>query len=102
MPEETAPVSDEAQIKLALESLGYHPVFVPLHALRKMYPLCRNAEFQITVTCVRREYDWVLVDVEAGDTTQQHFGLAVDYGSTTIVMQLVDLNSGAVLCEKTG
>lgn len=100
MPDEHAPISDAARIKLALDSLGYNPVSIPLSVLKKLYPLCRNADFDITVTLVRREWDWVLTEVEAGDTTKQHFGLAVDYGSTTIIMQLVDLNSGAVLCEK--
>ena len=100
MPDENAPISDAARIKLALDSLGYNPVSIPLSVLKKLYPLCRNADFDITVTMVRREWDWVLTEVEAGDTTKQHFGLAVDYGSTTIIMQLVDLNSGAVLCEE--
>ena len=100
MPDEHAPISDAARIKLALDSLGYNPVSIPLSVLKKLYPLCRNADFDITVTMVRREWDWVLTEVEAGDTTKQHFGLAVDYGSTTIIMQLVDLNSGAVLCEE--
>ena len=99
-PDETVPISDAARIKLALGALGYTSVSIPLHILRKLYPLCRNAQFDITVTMVRRQWDWVLTDVEAGDTTKQHFGLAVDYGSTTIIMQLVDLNSGAVLWEE--
>ena len=100
MPDEHAPISDAARIKLALDSLGYNPVSIPLSVLKKLYPLCRNADFDITVTLVRREWDWVLTEVEAGDTAKQHFGLAVDYGSTTMIMQLVDLNSGAVLCEE--
>lgn len=100
MPDETAPISDAGRIQLALASLGYQRVSVPLHVLRKLYPLCRDAEFDITVTMVKREWDWILTDVEAGDATNQHFGLVVDYGSTTIVMQLVDINSGSVLWEE--
>ena len=100
MPDENAPVSDADRIKAAMETLGYAPVSIPLHVLRKLYPLCRNANFDITVTMVRRDWDWVLTDIEAGDTVNKHFGLAVDYGSTTIVMQLVDLNTGAVLREE--
>lgn len=100
MPDETAPISDAGRIQLALAALGYQRVSVPLHVLRKLYPLCRDAEFDITVTMVKREWDWILTDVEAGDATNQHFGLVVDYGSTTIVMQLVDINSGSVLWEE--
>ena len=97
MPTEDAQVSDEKRICLALETLGYHAVTIPLRVLRKLYPLCRKADFDITVTLVSRDKDWVIADVEPGDTRQNHYGLAVDYGSTTIVMELVDMNSGAVI-----
>jgi len=100
MPTEEIPVSDQKRIELALNTLGYEHVTFPLKVLRKLYPLCRNAGFDITVTLVHREYDWVVTDVEAGDQTGSQYGLAVDYGSTTVVMQLVDLNSGAVIGEE--
>jgi len=101
MPTEEIPVSDRQRIALALEALGYASVTFPLKVLRRLYPLCRNANFDITVTLVHREFDWVVTDVEAGDTTAHHYGLAVDYGSTTIVMALVDLRSGAVIAQET-
>ena len=100
MPTEEIPVSDRQRIALALEALGYAPVTFPLSVLRKLYPLCRDANFDITATLVHREFDWVVTDVEAGDTTAHHYGLAVDYGSTTVVMALVDLRSGAVIARE--
>ena len=99
IPTEETPVSDQRRIALALEVLGYENVTFPLEVIGKLYPLCRNAGFDITVTLVKREFDWVVTNVEAGDTTAFHYGLAVDYGSTTIVMQLSDLNSGAIIEE---
>ena len=99
MPAEDLPVSDHRRILLALEALGYDNVQVPLATLQALYPLCRKADFDITVTLVRRESDWVLQQVEAGDTTKHHYGLAVDYGSTTIVMALVDMHSGKTIGE---
>ena len=101
MPTEDVALSDQRRIELALNTLGYEPVFFPLQTLAKLYPLCRNANFDITVTLVHREYDWVVIDIEAGDTTARHYGLAVDYGSTTLVMELVDLNSGAVIARES-
>ena len=101
MPTEEVSISDQKRIELALNALGYEQVTFPLKVLHKLYPLCRDAGFDITVTLVQREYDWVVTHVEAGDTTAFHYGLAVDYGSTTIIMQLVDLNSGAVIGEET-
>jgi uncharacterized 2Fe-2S/4Fe-4S cluster protein (DUF4445 family) len=100
MPTEEVAVSDEKRIRIALESLGYEHVQIPLATMRRLYPLCRDAGFDITVTLVRREADWAVMDVERGDTRQHHYGLAVDYGSTTIIMQLVDMNSGAVVGEE--
>ena len=100
MPTEEVPVSDEKRIRIALEALGYAHVQIPLAVLRRLYPSCREADFDITVTLVRREADWVVTAVEPGDTRRHHYGLAVDYGSTTVVMQLVDMDSGAVVGEE--
>ena len=100
IPTEELAVSDQKRILLALQTLGYEHVTIPLSVLRKLYPLCRDSGFDITVTLVQRELDWVVTDVEAGDQRQHHYGLAVDYGSTTILMQLVDLDSGAVVGEE--
>lgn len=97
MPTEDAPVSDQKRIQLALNALGYENIVFPLPVLRKLYPLCRDCGYDITVTLVYRETDWVVMDVEPGNTSAHHYGLAVDYGSTTVVMQLVDMNSGAIV-----
>ena len=100
MPTEDVAVSDQRRIQLALETLGYEHVTMPLRVIRKLYPMCRDANFDITVSLVQRETDWVVTDIEPGDRRQHHYGLAVDYGSTTVVMQLVDLNSGSVIAEE--
>ena len=100
MPTEEAPVSDQSRILLALDALGYEHVTIPLHILRILYPMCRDANFDITVTLVHREHDWVVTHVEPGDQRHHHYGLAVDYGSTTILMQLIDLNTGSIIAEE--
>ena len=70
-----------------------------LSVLQQLYPLCRDCGFDITVSLVFRENGWIITAVEAGDTTAAHYGLAVDYGSTTIVMQLVDMHTGEVIAQ---
>ncbi len=100
MPAEDAPISDQRRIELALNALSYEPASFPIKVLRKLYPMCRDAGFAITVTLVHRERDWVVTDIEAGDTTAHHYGLAVDYGSTTVIMALIDLRSGVVIAEE--
>ena len=101
MPTGETPVSDHRRISLALEALGYQRVHFPLPVLRKLYPLCRDGNFDITVSLVHRHEDWIVTDVETGNTVGHHYGLAVDYGSTTIVMQLVDMRSGTVIGQES-
>ena len=100
LPQESDSVSDQQRILMALRELGYEQVTFPLPVLRKLYPLCREADFKITVSLAYRGTHWVLTDIEAGDQRHNHYALAVDYGSTTIIMQLVDMNSGTVIGEE--
>ena len=97
-PTEELSVSDHRRLLLALEQRGYENVTVPLPVLQQLYPLCRTGGF--TATLVHREQGWILTAIEASDTRHTQYGLAVDYGSTTILMQLIDLTSGAVIGEE--
>jgi len=38
-----------------------------------------------------------LLDLESGDTTEKSYGLAVDIGTTTVDLELIDLNTGKTL-----
>lgn len=80
---------------------AYGPVTIPVQTLRKLYPLCQKADWNITVTLSWDGSGWQLVNVEAGDTSHRHYGLAVDLGSTTVVMEAVDMESGRVIASKT-
>lgn len=80
---------------------AYGSVCVPVATMRRLYPLCQNADWRITATLAWNGNGWTLVNVEPGDTTGQQYGLAVDLGSTTVTMEVVDLVSGSVLGAKT-
>ncbi|MDY5220669.1 MAG: ASKHA domain-containing protein [Eubacteriales bacterium] len=91
--------SDRRRLLDALTALGYGDVQLTLPALRQLHPACLAGEYRVTAALVCREDGWLLTRVEDGDTRAHNYGLAADYGSTTIVMQLVDLNTGAVLAQ---
>ena len=76
-------------------------VRIPVRSLRKLYPLCQDARWKITVTLSWDGEGWTLTHLEAGDTTDRHYGLAVDLGSTAVVMEAVDLNTGAVAGKRS-
>ena len=100
MPTDEDGRSDQLRIRQALQDMSFENVTFPVSAFAALYPMCREAGFQITVSLVKRAYDWAVTGIEPGDTRNRHFGLAVDYGSTTIVMQLVDLNTGNIIAEE--
>lgn len=100
LPTEDDPRSDQQRILDSLAAAGVEErVHMPVHILRKLYPLLDNAKWKITVSLAWDGDNWEMVEIEEGDTTAQHYGLAVDLGSTTVVARLLDCNSGEILKE---
>ena len=90
--------SDQRRIQDGLKEQGIEAK-VSLRVLRKLYPLCEEAEWKVTVSLAWDGQTWHGVDLEAGDTTGLHYGVAVDLGSTTVVARLVDCATGKILGE---
>ena len=100
LPTEDDPRSDQQRILDSLAAAGVEErVHIPVHILRKLYPLLDNAKWKITVSLAWNGENWEMVEIGEGDTTAQHYGLAVDLGSTTVVARLLDCNSGEILKE---
>ena len=100
LPTEDDPRSDQQRILDSLAAAGAEErVHIPVHILRELYPLLDNAKWKITVSLAWNGDKWEMVEIEEGDTTAQHYGLAVDLGSTTVVARLLDCNSGEILKE---
>ena len=100
LPTEEDPRSDQQRILDSLAAAGVEEgIHIPVHILRELYPLLDNAKWKITVSIVWNGDNWEMVEIEEGDTTAQHYGLAVDLGSTTVVARLLDCNSGEILKE---
>ena len=100
LPTEDDPRSDQQRILDSLMAAGVEErVHIPVHILRELYPLLDNAKWKITVSLAWNGDNWEMVEIEEGDTTAQHYGLAVDLGSTTVVAKLLDCNSGEILKE---
>jgi uncharacterized 2Fe-2S/4Fe-4S cluster protein (DUF4445 family) len=74
-----------------------HPFHIGLGALQELGPALRQGDWQVTVTLAEKERALSVIRVEAGDTTNRAFGLAVDVGTTTVSVELLDLSSGASL-----
>ncbi|MGA2402185.1 MAG: ASKHA domain-containing protein [Syntrophobacteraceae bacterium] len=60
--------------------------------------LLRRSKWEITATVHFRDFDCPMIrEMEAGNATSRNMGVAIDVGTTTIVAQLMDLRTGAVL-----
>lgn len=97
-PTEEDSRSGQARIMDALKERGLDTV-MDIRVMRKLYPLCEDADWKVTVSLAWDGYRWVMTDLEAGDTGKRHFGLATDLGSTTVVTRLINCETGDVIAE---
>ena len=79
-----------------------HRLDVEFPVIRKMPDILRQQDFKITATLARPVHEGGktrIINVQAGDTTDLNYAIAVDIGTTTVYGQLIDLISGEVLAQ---
>ena len=74
-PTEEDARSGQMRILDALKEKGITASFT-LPALQKLYPICDEADYNITVSLAWNGSIWQAVDLEAGDTVAEHYGYA--------------------------
>lgn len=97
--EENTP--DLERLLSALQGSGIEkPVVLP-QVLAKLPFTLRKSEFRVTVTLFRHPslLQDLLIDVEPGDRTSENLAVAMDLGTTTLQLELIDLNTGEVLAR---
>jgi uncharacterized 2Fe-2S/4Fe-4S cluster protein (DUF4445 family) len=91
-------ISDLERIYRAIRKVKeVPPMQTGLANVKKLGRLLRESNWNITVTLGRRNGTTEVVLIEPGDTSSRNYGVAIDVGTTTIVTQLVDLNTKEVL-----
>jgi uncharacterized 2Fe-2S/4Fe-4S cluster protein (DUF4445 family) len=78
-------------------SYDLRDVYAPLSVLRTLARTVRDAEWRVTVVIDRGSGRPRIVDVLPGDQTLSLYGAAVDIGTTTVTVYLVDLFTGEVV-----
>jgi len=76
---------------------GWHAFDIPLDCLQNLSDKLRQNEWKITVTLSRKGDGYRILKIDPLDTSRANYGAAVDVGTTTVVVQLVDMTSGRVL-----
>jgi uncharacterized 2Fe-2S/4Fe-4S cluster protein (DUF4445 family) len=88
--EEPSLEDQRSDLQRVLDALDDLEPRVELPVLRTLGKLLREHGFDVTaVVC-----DDLLIDIEPGDTTARRFAMAFDLGTTTVVANLLDLETG--------
>jgi len=67
---------------------------VPLDVLKKLPDIPEQSQLGITAVVYN---DQEILNFEPGDTVDNNFGIAIDLGTTTVVVELINLNTGETL-----
>ncbi len=88
--------SDLFRLKKSIrENLGIKNCTVPIHIIRKLPGVLREKNWEVTVTIDRENS--TLIDIEPGKTGDECYGLALDIGTTSLIIYLVDLRNGEII-----
>jgi uncharacterized 2Fe-2S/4Fe-4S cluster protein (DUF4445 family) len=77
--------------------IGWHSFDIHLECLKGLSEKLRDNDWKVTVTVAKDRDRYRIQRIEPLDTTDRSYGVAVDVGTTTVVVQLVDIRSGEVL-----
>ena len=100
-------ISDLTRLKRSLakaanlDKLPLENITAPINILHSLPELLRKNNWDVTITVVKTDDYIEIIYIEPGDTTLHHYGICVDIGTTTIVTELIDLNSGKSLATKS-
>jgi uncharacterized 2Fe-2S/4Fe-4S cluster protein (DUF4445 family) len=91
-------LSDLDRLTRAVQQAGgKHPVEYCLPVIRKVAATLRAVGGQATATLARHSARLEVIELEPGDTTRRHYAIAIDVGTTTIAVQLIDLAAAQIL-----
>jgi uncharacterized 2Fe-2S/4Fe-4S cluster protein (DUF4445 family) len=97
-------LSDLDRVKRALfelcEEWGTPEVVFTLPVMRAAAEALRADGGKVTVTLIRERGRLRVIGIEAGDRTWRLHGIAVDVGTTTVAVQLIDLFTGRILATR--
>jgi uncharacterized 2Fe-2S/4Fe-4S cluster protein (DUF4445 family) len=83
------------------QQLEKKEVSFPLSVIRQTAENLRKENGKVTVSLTQTPHHYQVIHIEPGDRSTQHFGIAVDVGTTTVAVQLVHLSSAKVLATQT-
>lgn len=81
-----------------LESIPLNNAVVALPLRKKIPNLLLEAEYAVTAVYSTN----TLISVEPGDTENSNYGIAIDIGTTTVAVYLLDIKTGKIIDTESG
>lgn len=75
---------------------------VGLNVMRQLSEAVRSEDWKLTVSVIQRKCSNEILEVAPGTAPRPSYGLAIDVGTTTIAVYLVDMRDGAVIAATSG
>ena len=88
---------DLCRITDELRRRGYDAGVLCSVYVARLADVVARANYDITVTVAGQRGAWHVIRIEPGDTTRHLYGAAVDIGTTSVVVALVDLVTGKLV-----
>jgi len=100
-PSLTDNTADAQRLELCLQKeLGTKLIEIPLHVLKKLPSNLRAWDFKAKAILFKDRQSWILVDLLGPESEKSVLGVAIDIGTTRIVISLMDLETGRAINEK--
>lgn len=72
-------------------NLRYDEIDFTIELLRKVPTVIREDNFKVTITYIKKKNKITILNIESGNTENKLYGVAIDIGTTSVVICLVDL-----------
>ena len=79
------------------QDLGFEGIDFRLDILKRLPIVLREDNFKVTITYVKKKNKITILNIESGNKEGQLYGLAVDIGTTSVVVCLVNLITNEVI-----
>lgn len=81
--------------------IGCDQIQIPLELMRRVPEKLRQWQYALQALCFKASGQWHLIDLFDGTAPPTVAGLAVDLGTSRVVVRLMDMASQKSLCETT-
>ena len=79
------------------KQLGWQTFDFSLDCIQHLSDKLRENEWKVTVTIAKHGNNYRILKIDPLNTADANYGVAIDVGTTTVVAQLLDMNSGKLL-----